>query len=73
MFWICDEKSVLVVAEQCLHSVKASVSHIAFALLIKLSLSQTKSVLTFTFLILFPIPVGKSEQGTMLSLAFYWG
>ena len=48
-------------------------TRIAVALLIKLSLSQATSFLTFTLLILSPIPPGGSEQVAVWGLVASWG
>ena len=45
----------------------------AFALPIKLSLSQPMSFLTFTLLILSPIPLGEREGVAVWCLVFGWG
>jgi len=44
-------------------------AHMAFALPVKLSLSQPMSFLTFPLLILSPIPLGGSEQVAVWCLA----
>lgn len=45
----------------------------AFALTIKLYLSQPVTFLTFTHLILFLILLWEQEQAALLCLALYWG
>ena len=46
---------------------------VAFALPIKLSLSQPTSFCTFTLLILSPIPLGESERAAAWYWAAHWG